>query len=69
MEDTNDESEMFSDNHATNIIRNVHEAISMWQDDSTNSIVLDDFSFSQKFIENDAQYKDQNLLKFVADSN
>ena len=43
MDDTNDESEMLSDNHASNIIQNVHEAKSMWQDDLTNTILLDDF--------------------------
>ena len=69
MEDTNDESEMLSGDHASNIVRTVHEAISVWQDDLTNSILLDDFLFSQEFIENDAQEKVQNLLKFFAYSN
>ena len=68
MEETNDESEMLSGDHASNIIGNVQEAKTIWQDDLINSTLSDDFSFSQEFIENDAQQKVQNLT-FVAYSN
>ena len=40
MDDTNYKSETLSDDHSCNIIQN----------DLTNSILLDDFSFSQEFI-------------------
>ena len=66
MEDTDDESEMLSDDHASNLIRNVYEAHPCGKMTSPTLILLDDFSFSQKFIKNDAQQKVQNLMKFVA---
>ena len=64
--DDSEEAESQPD-HTDALLQNVHEALSSWQDDLTGATVLDDFSFSAKFVDDaDARQKVKHLLKFVA---
>ena len=68
MEDINDDSEMLSDDHASNIIRNVHEARPCGKMTSPTLFFYMIFHFhrsSSRMMPN----RKSNLLKFVAYSN
>ena len=48
--DDSEEAESQPD-HTDAFLQNVYEALSSWQDDLTGATVLDDFSFSAKFVD------------------